>query len=67
MFCTLTSGQGTAPPAISGILISGSKTGFWLRWTTCFQKIDGTWLIAHEQLSVPIDPASGKALLDLKP
>jgi len=52
---------------ISGILISGSKTGFWLRWTTCFQKIDGAWLIAHEQLSVPIDPESGRAALNLEP
>jgi ketosteroid isomerase-like protein len=52
---------------ISGILKSGSQAGFWLRWTTCFQKIDGNWLIAHEQLSVPIDPESGRALLHLEP
>jgi ketosteroid isomerase-like protein len=52
---------------ISGTLKNGNKTDFWLRWTMCFQKHDGNWLIAHEQLSVPIDPQSGRALLDLEP
>jgi ketosteroid isomerase-like protein len=52
---------------VSGILKNGNRTGFWLRWTTCFRKIDGTWLIAHEQLSVPIDPQSGRAVLNLEP
>jgi len=52
---------------IVGTLKNGNKTDFWLRWTTGFRKIDGNWLIAHEQLSVPIDPQSGRALLDLKP
>jgi ketosteroid isomerase-like protein len=52
---------------VSGILKNGNRTGFWLRWTMCFRKIDGTWLIAHEQLSVPIDPQSGRAVLNLEP
>jgi ketosteroid isomerase-like protein len=52
---------------ISGMLKNGNKTGFWLRWTTCFRKVDGNWLIAHEQVSVPVDPASGRALLNLEP
>lgn len=52
---------------VTGTLKDGNRTDFWLRWTTCFRKIDGNWLIAHEQLSVPCDPASGKALLDLVP
>jgi ketosteroid isomerase-like protein len=52
---------------ISGTLKNGHESGFWLRWTTCYRKIDGHWLIVHEQLSVPIDVPSGKALLDLAP
>jgi hypothetical protein len=30
-------------------------------------KTDGNWLIAHDHVSVPLDVASGRALLDLKP
>ena len=52
---------------ISGTLKNGKRTDFWLRWTTCFRKIDGKWLIAHEQVSVPIDLESGTALLNLEP
>jgi uncharacterized protein (TIGR02246 family) len=52
---------------ISGVLKNGTTTGFWLRWTTCYRKIDGNWLIAHEQLSVPTDLAAGRALLNLEP
>jgi ketosteroid isomerase-like protein len=52
---------------ISGVLKNGNRNDFWLRWTMCFRRIDGTWLIAHEQVSVPIDPGSGKALLNLRP
>jgi ketosteroid isomerase-like protein len=52
---------------ISGTLKNGNQTGFWLRWTPCFRKVDGNWLIAHEQVSVPVDPASGRASLNLEP
>jgi uncharacterized protein (TIGR02246 family) len=52
---------------IAGTLNNGDKTDFWLRWTAGWRKADGKWLIVHEQVSVPIDLASGKALLDLKP
>jgi len=45
----------------------GERTDFWLRWTACFRKIDGDWLIVHEQISVPTDFKTGKALLDLQP
>ncbi|HEX3782588.1 MAG TPA: nuclear transport factor 2 family protein [Pseudonocardiaceae bacterium] len=46
---------------------SGNRNDFWVRWTGCFRKIDGDWLIAHDQVSVPLDMASGRALLDLRP
>jgi ketosteroid isomerase-like protein len=52
---------------VSGTLKNGSRTDFWLRWTMGFRKIDSNWFIAHEQLSVPVDPKSGRALLDLEP
>ena len=52
---------------LSGTLKNGSRSGYWVRWTTCLRKVDGDWLIAHDQISVPVDFASGKALLDLEP
>jgi uncharacterized protein (TIGR02246 family) len=52
---------------INGTLKNGNRTGFWLRWTACFRKIDGNWLIAHDQISVPLDFESGRALLNLAP
>ena len=52
---------------ISGTLKNGNKGGYWVRWTTCFRKIDGNWLIAHDQVSVPLDVESGRALLNLEP
>jgi uncharacterized protein (TIGR02246 family) len=52
---------------ITGTLNNGTATDFWLRWTTCFRKIKGTWFLAHEQVSVPIDLATGSALLNLEP
>ena len=52
---------------ISGTLKNGNKSDFWLRATTCLRKIDGNWLIVHDQASVPVDPESGTALLNLEP
>lgn len=52
---------------ISGTLKGGKRNDVWVRWTGCLRKVDGQWLIAHDQVSVPIDFASGRALLDLKP
>jgi len=52
---------------LSGILLGGKESGFWLRWTSCFRRTEGRWLIAHEQISAPIDPKSGTACLHLEP
>jgi len=52
---------------VSGTLKNGNRTNFWLRWTACFRKIEGNWLIEHDQVSVPVDPESGRALLNLEP
>jgi uncharacterized protein (TIGR02246 family) len=52
---------------MSGTTKNGQATSMWVRWTACFRKLDGRWLITHEQVSVPIDMESGRALLDLEP
>ena len=53
---------------LSGMLKNGtSGGGFWVRFTACLRKIDGTWLIAHDHASVPLDVESGRALLNLEP
>jgi len=52
---------------VSGVLTNGTPIDQWLRWTACFWKMDGIWLIMHDHVSVPTDFATGRALLDLKP
>jgi ketosteroid isomerase-like protein len=52
---------------MSGTTKNGQTTSMWVRWTACFRKLDGSWLITHEQVSVPIDMESGRASLDLEP
>jgi ketosteroid isomerase-like protein len=52
---------------ISGTLQTGDKTDYWVRWTACFRKIEGTWLIVHDQVSVPTDFTTGQSKLDLQP
>jgi uncharacterized protein (TIGR02246 family) len=52
---------------MSGTLNTGQKTDYWLRWTACFRKINGKWLIVHHQNSVPVDLQTGRAVLSLKP
>ncbi len=51
---------------LSGTL-GGNQFGAWVRWTAGLRKVDGRWLIAHDQVSVPIDHVSGTALLNLEP
>jgi ketosteroid isomerase-like protein len=45
----------------------GQQIDMWWRSTVCFRKIDEKWMVTHEHNSVPFDPKSGKASLDLKP
>jgi ketosteroid isomerase-like protein len=51
----------------SGTQADGGEINMWVRATFGFRKIDGTWMVTHEHQSVPFDPESGKASLDLKP
>jgi ketosteroid isomerase-like protein len=52
---------------MSGAMNDGNKIGYWLRWTACFRRIDGDWLIAHDHVSVPTDFTTGRSKLDLEP
>jgi ketosteroid isomerase-like protein len=53
---------------LSGTLGDGTATsGMWVRATFCFRKIDGGWLIVHDQASVPFDIRSGRGVVDLEP
>ena len=52
---------------ITGTLKTGGTTDMWVRATTGLRKVDGIWLIAHDQVSVPIDFQTGTALRDLTP
>lgn len=46
---------------------SGDEHVGWLRVTACLRKVGGEWLIVHDHCSVPFDPVSGRAMLDLAP
>lgn len=53
---------------LSGTTNNGvAMDGMWVRATFCLRKIDGNWLITHDQVSVPFDIASGKGVVDLEP
>ena len=51
----------------SGTSQNGERVGPWVRYTAGFRKINGTWFISHDQVSVPADFESGRALLSLEP
>jgi len=52
---------------VRGTLASGHVADLWVRWTACFRRIDGVWLIVHDHVSVPTDLEHGKAALNLTP
>ena len=52
---------------ISGTTKDGRRNDAWVRFTACFRKFDSNWLIVHDHVSVPVDPPSGKALMNLAP
>ena len=52
---------------VSGKLASGATSDLWLRWTACFQRIDGIWLVLHDHVSVPANLANGQAAVNLRP
>ncbi|UQU62187.1 nuclear transport factor 2 family protein [Couchioplanes caeruleus] len=69
---TLTVGTEVAFGHAFGRLSGTSKAGapipgMWVRVTYCLRKIEGTWLITHDQVSVPLDVRSGQGVVDLQP
>jgi ketosteroid isomerase-like protein len=50
-----------------GTLAGGHVTDAWVRWTACWRRIDGVWLIVHDHVSVPADLKHGQAALNLTP
>ena len=52
---------------VSGTLNSGDEVDMWVRATLGCRRVDGKWLITHDHESVPFDPVSGQALIDLNP
>jgi uncharacterized protein (TIGR02246 family) len=45
----------------------GKPMTVFFRFTDVLRKFDGKWLIVHEHLSVPVDPATGQADFESKP
>jgi ketosteroid isomerase-like protein len=50
-----------------GTLRNGQEVGFWVRLTDGCRRSDGEWLIAHEHVSLPVDPTSRSAAMELVP
>ena len=51
----------------SGKLKAGRQVGYWVRVTNILARLNGAWLITHEHVSLPVDMASGNAVMDLTP
>src|SRR5262250_3720593 len=52
---------------VNAALANGRITDLWLRWTACFRRIDGVWLVVHDRASLPADLEHGEAVLNLTP
>lgn len=53
---------------LSGTLADGTATdGMWVRATYCLKRTGGEWRVAHDQVSVPFDIATGRGVADLQP
>jgi ketosteroid isomerase-like protein len=49
---------------LSATLKNGAQGGgFWVRFTACLRKMDGTWRIAHDHASVPLDMTTSRAAM----
>ncbi len=51
----------------SGTLKNGREVGYWVRATIGCRRAPHGWVIAHEHISLPVDVASGRAVIDLVP
>jgi ketosteroid isomerase-like protein len=39
---------------VKGTRVGGEKADYWVRVTTCFQKVNGQWMVGHEHVSMPM-------------
>jgi ketosteroid isomerase-like protein len=51
----------------SGTLRNGQEVGYWVRTTDGCLRSNDEWLITHEHVSLPVDPMSRSAVMDLVP
>ena len=51
----------------SGTLKTGRIVDYWVRATIFCQRVDQRWYITHEHISLPVNPVSWSAVLDLVP
>jgi len=51
----------------SGTPKNGQEVGFWVRATDGCRRSNDEWLITHEHISLPVDPMSRSAAMDLSP
>lgn len=51
----------------SGTLKNGREVDYWVRATICCQRSNERWWITHEHISLPVNPGSWSAGLDLVP
>ncbi len=52
---------------VQGTDTKGQPIDWTVRVTDGYRKIKGRWLVAHEHVSVPVDPETGKADFSSKP
>ena len=50
-----------------GTLKNGQEVSYWVRATDGCRRSDDEWLITHEHISLPVDPMSRSAVMDLVP
>jgi ketosteroid isomerase-like protein len=48
-------------------LPDGTTHSGWMRATACYRRVNDEWKIVHDHCSVPFDPESCKALVELQP
>ena len=61
----LTDGDLAVAWGLNRVVADGAET--WSRGTRVFRRVKGEWVMSHQQVSFPYDPATGKAATDLRP
>jgi ketosteroid isomerase-like protein len=46
---------------------AGPKVDYWLRATSTWRRIDGSWIVVHDHVSVPTNFLDRTAAMDLMP